>query len=103
MSNVVECKDCKNIYDCERTYLGCCTDGEEWEIEPVQMKWEHIAFCDWEAKGARGDFRVWKDGKVWKGRYRSADNLHLLFLPVQKSVKAIKKLCENSSLWEGGE
>ena len=27
---IIECKDCKNIYDCERTYLGGCTDGEEW-------------------------------------------------------------------------
>ena len=23
------------MYDCERTYLGGCTDGEEWE-EPMQ-------------------------------------------------------------------
>lgn len=28
---VVECNDCKNVYDCERTYLGGCTDGEKWE------------------------------------------------------------------------
>ena len=27
----IECKNCTNIYDCERTYLGGCTDGEEWE------------------------------------------------------------------------
>ena len=26
----IECKDCKNIYDCEYTYLGGCTDGTEW-------------------------------------------------------------------------
>ena len=26
----VDCHNCKNIYDCERTYLGGCTDGEEW-------------------------------------------------------------------------
>ena len=29
----VECKDCKEQYDCERTYLGGCTDGKKWEEE----------------------------------------------------------------------
>lgn len=27
---LVECNNCKHQYDCERTYLGQCTDGEEW-------------------------------------------------------------------------
>ena len=27
---LVECHNCKHQYDCERTYLGQCTDGEEW-------------------------------------------------------------------------
>lgn len=27
----VDCHNCKYMYDCERTYLGGCTDGEEWE------------------------------------------------------------------------
>ena len=26
----VECHNCENQYDCERTYLGGCTDGQEW-------------------------------------------------------------------------
>ena len=30
---VVECKDCKYIYDCEYTYLGGCSDGAGWEEE----------------------------------------------------------------------
>ena len=30
MSKYVECQNCKYQYDCERTYLGGCTDGEEW-------------------------------------------------------------------------
>ena len=32
-NNLVECVNCKYHYDCERTYLGGCTDGEEWENE----------------------------------------------------------------------
>ena len=30
---LVDCCDCKHMYDCERTYLGACTDGEEWSEE----------------------------------------------------------------------
>jgi hypothetical protein len=30
---VVDCKDCKYMYGCEKTYLGSCTDGEVWEDE----------------------------------------------------------------------
>lgn len=33
MSKYVECQNCKYQYDCERTYLGGCTDGKEWEEE----------------------------------------------------------------------
>ncbi|MBQ9113890.1 MAG: hypothetical protein IJY05_03100 [Clostridia bacterium] len=31
MGKYIDCKDCQNQYDCERTYLGGCTDGKEWE------------------------------------------------------------------------
>ena len=31
MNKYVNCKDCKEQYDCERTYLGGCTDGKAWE------------------------------------------------------------------------
>ena len=78
--------------------LQVCPNCEKKEI--IRMKWEQVAFCDWEAKGSEGDFRVWKDGKVWKGRYRSADKNKLFFLPIQKSEKAIKKLCEENHYWE---
>ena len=30
---VVDCHDCRYMYDCERTYLGGCTDGKEWGID----------------------------------------------------------------------
>lgn len=29
----VECVNCKKMYDCERTYLCGCTDGEKWYDE----------------------------------------------------------------------
>lgn len=31
MEKYVECQNCKEQYDCERTYLGGCTDGKQWE------------------------------------------------------------------------
>ena len=31
MGKYINCIDCKYVYDCEQTYLGGCTDGEEWE------------------------------------------------------------------------
>ena len=32
-NKLVDCYNCKNQYDCDKTYLGCCTDGEEWTEE----------------------------------------------------------------------
>ncbi len=31
MDKYIECINCKYVYDCDRTYLGGCIDGEEWE------------------------------------------------------------------------
>ena len=28
---VVDCHDCSEMYHCEKTYLGGCTDGKAWE------------------------------------------------------------------------
>lgn len=38
MSKSIDCKNCKDMYDCERTYLGGCTDGKEWEDKPVGVE-----------------------------------------------------------------
>ena len=65
-----------------------------------RMKWVQVATYDWEAKGSAGDFRVWKDGRVWRGRYRSANKQYSFFLPVQQSVRAMKSLCEDNYYWE---
>lgn len=64
------------------------------------MKWEKLNNGDWQADGKRGDFLIWKDGKVWKSRYRSIDLTRHFFLPVKYYLKEAKKLCEKSSFWE---
>ena len=33
MGKYIECHNCKYQYDCDRTYLGGCTDCEEWGEE----------------------------------------------------------------------
>ena len=33
MGKYIDCHNCQNHYDCERTYLGGCTDGKEFEEE----------------------------------------------------------------------
>lgn len=65
-----------------------------------RMKWVQVGFCDWEAKGVNGDFRVWKDGRIWKGRYRSTDKKQQFFLPSKSSVKEMKAVCEDNYFWE---
>ena len=64
------------------------------------MEWDQVAFCDWEAKGRFGDFRVWKDSRVWKGRYRSKSGQCTFFFPEQKSLRKMKTICEQSKYWE---
>lgn len=29
----VDCQNCEYQYDCDKTYLGGCTDGKEWGEE----------------------------------------------------------------------
>lgn len=58
----VYCNDCKNMYYCERTYFGGCTDGIEWSEEKmgkdnIEHGWvasnykeiepEEIFICSW--------------------------------------------------------
>jgi hypothetical protein len=33
MDNIVKCENCIYMYHCERTYMGGCDTGVEWEKE----------------------------------------------------------------------
>lgn len=49
MGKYIDCKDCQNQYDCERTYLGGCTDGKEFEEEKKVLDWQlKCAKCGFE-------------------------------------------------------
>lgn len=53
---------------------------------------------DWEAKRKKGDFLIWKEGKIWKARYRAygSDPIMLGFSSTKEN--AIKR-CEHSAYW----
>lgn len=64
------------------------------------MKWIHNDNGDWVADGEDGDFLVWKEGALWKGRYRSKDHKIHFFLPRQRKLTDMKRLCEDNNYWE---
>lgn len=93
MSN--HCISCYTVIPEGRLHCPNCECGEK-----VSMEWNQVAFCDWVAKGKRGDFRTWKDGKVWKGVYRSKSGQCTFFFPEQKSLRKMQTVCEQSKYWE---
>ena len=64
------------------------------------MKWSKKANGDFEALGFRGDFLLWKDGRKWRGRYRSKDKRRHFFMAPQGKLADMKRLCESNHYWE---
>ena len=64
------------------------------------MKWVKLSNGDWEAKGEKGDFLLWKDGKWWKGRYRHIYCENAKFYVYAPTLNEIKKKCEENYYWE---
>lgn len=67
------------------------------------MKWQHKENGDWEAIGQDGDFLLWKDCDLWRGRYRSKDHKKHFFVGPMKKLFDLKELCENNYYWENGD
>ncbi len=72
-------------------------------------KWEkHIDIygrttADWEVKLKYGDFLVWKEGKIWRGRYREYDSYSPIMLGFSSTLEGMKRRCENSVYWRKEE
>ena len=64
------------------------------------MKWEKLKNGDWIAQGEKGDFLLWKEGRVWKGRYRHIYCENAKFRLGALTLKELKKRCENNAYWE---
>ncbi len=107
-------------FDCERTksrmkkrYKKCPFCNEI--AEPVAcngnhraaqvVKWEkHFDIYgqetkDWEARLPDGDFLVWKQGKIWKARYREYGSDMPIMLGFSSTLTGIKQRCEHSKYW----
>lgn len=69
------------------------------------IKWEkHIDIYgqetkDFEAKLPDGDFLVWKQGKIWKARYREYGSDMPIMLGFSSTLTGIKQRCEHSKYW----
>ena len=69
------------------------------------IKWEkHIDIYgqetkDWEARLPDGDFLVWKQGKIWKARYREYGSDMPIMLGFSSTLTGIKQRCEHSKYW----
>lgn len=69
------------------------------------IKWEkHIDIYgqetkDFEAKLPDGDFLVWKQGKIWKARYREYGSDMPIMLGFSSTLSGIKERCEHSRYW----
>ena len=64
------------------------------------MKWAKKTNGDIEALGFRGDFLLWKDGRKWRGRYRSKDERRHFFIAPQGKLAEMKRLCESNHYWK---
>ena len=64
------------------------------------MSWFKEPGGEWVAKGDKGDFRLWRRGGVWKGRYASYDDRVFFYMCSSKNVQELKERCERNRYWE---
>ena len=64
------------------------------------MKWEKLANGDWMAQGEKGDFLIWREGRIWKMRYRTKVGKVVLFRNCNKDLRTLKKQCQENYYWE---
>ena len=67
---------------------------------PVPVKWEKQFNGDWMAKLLKGDFLIWKYGRIWKGRYRVYGSDKPVQMGFASTLELMKKRCERSEYWE---
>lgn len=65
------------------------------------MKWELKPNGDWIAQGEKGHFLLWKEGRFWKGLYMHEVGNVVRFRLWCKTLKEIKRICQENYYWEG--
>ena len=82
--NIKQCPHCKKM------------------AQPNVLQWEkHYDVYgrvtqDWEAKTDNGDFLIWKDGRIWKARYRAFNSNEPQMLGISSTRDGAKRLCQKS-------
>lgn len=64
------------------------------------MKWVLKPDGDWIAQGEKGHFLLWKERIGWKGLYMVEFGKVVKFRLWDKSLKNLKKRCEENYYWE---
>ena len=64
------------------------------------MKWELLPCGDWIAQGEKGHFLLWKDYVGWKALYMVEVGRVVKFRLWDRSLKNLKKRCEENYYWE---
>lgn len=64
------------------------------------MKWLKKAHDWWLAQGEFVKFSIYRERGMWKGYYETTDGKTFRRLPLRKTVKEMKELCENNVHWE---
>lgn len=64
------------------------------------MKWIKNSNGDWLAQGSKGNFLVWKERGMWRGRYLSTDGIKFFRMPAKSKISEMKTMCEENSYWE---
>lgn len=64
------------------------------------MKWIKQANGYWLAQGNNGNFLLWKERGMWRGRYLSNDGMKFFRMPARQKISEIKAMCEDNAYWE---
>jgi hypothetical protein len=84
-----------------KKYKGCPKCGTTAQKEDkLAIKWEKQFNGDWMAKARKGDFLIWKYGRIWKARYRVYGAEMPVMLGFASTLELMKRRCERSEYWE---
>ena len=64
------------------------------------MKWVKQANGFWLAQGKDGNFLVWHERGMWRGRYLSKDGAKFFRFPARQRISEMKAMCEDNAYWE---
>ena len=86
----------------KKLYKKCPSCGAKTEKGGGIVQWTREANGDYLAKREKGDFLVWKYGRIWKGRYRAYGTDKPVMLGFSSTLEGMKRRCERSEYWTKG-